>query len=69
MNREELEKMFDEKFNVNSNSKIYDHYNFDNPKPHQIKDFIIEEIIPEVLKSIIKEDIFDTDDFHKDIQW
>ena len=55
MNKEQLEKMFDDEFNVNTTNPIYDHYNFDNHSPHEIKDFIFETIIPEVLKSVIPE--------------
>lgn len=46
MNRQELEKKFDEKF-LNWNTRIPTQYNED------VKQFIFETIIPKVLKSVI----------------
>ena len=52
MNREELEKMFDDKFPL-ERSQIWDWKVFQRtPSPEAVKQFIFETIIPEVLKSV-----------------
>jgi hypothetical protein len=48
MNKEQLEKMFDENFASSIDNEYYtQHLNF-------IKEFIFETIIPEVLKDLIE---------------
>jgi hypothetical protein len=55
MNREELEKMFDDKFPL-ERSQIWDWKVFQRtPSPEAVKQFIFETIIPEVLKSVMLE--------------
>ena len=51
MNKQELEKLFDEKV---TNMRIFDEYK--NDITYKVKQFIFETIIPEVLKSMLKED-------------
>jgi hypothetical protein len=49
MNKEELEKMFNERFIVNQNIGNWNFVNINK----QCFDFIFETIIPEVLKSVM----------------
>ena len=55
MNREELEKMFDEKFPATHidyrNIKMW--WKYECQFPSDAKDFIFETIIPEILKSVM----------------
>ncbi len=55
MDKEDLEKMFDDKFSVETEWKTeYFFWAINNdPSPDEIKQFIFETIIPEVLKNII----------------
>ena len=48
MNKQELEKLFDEKV---TNMRIFDEYK--NDITYKVKQFIFETVIPEVLKEII----------------
>ena len=48
MNKEELEKIFDEKV---TSMRIYDEYR--NEITDDIKEFIFDTVIPEVLKSVM----------------
>ena len=50
MNKQELEKLFDEKV---TNMRIFDEYK--NDITYKVKQFIFETVIPEVLKDIENE--------------
>ena len=59
MNKEQLEKMFDENFASSIDNEYYtQHLNF-------IKEFIFETIIPEVLKDLIEWNYYISDVYIK----
>ena len=61
MNKEELEKMFDDKFPATDLHHTWTimWWKYECPFPSEAKQFIFETIIPEVLKSVLIPDLKD----------
>jgi hypothetical protein len=70
MNKKELEKMFDEKFNL-WRIDIYKNWEaiWCKNQNEEVKQFIFENIIPEVIKNIIWQEGISTIDDIEDIAW
>ena len=67
MNREEIEKMFDENFCI---PQSYERFK-DSVFPNEVKSFFFDTILPEVLRDIIDVDIDRNDDISsiEEIRW